>query len=870
LAGRYVIERELGAGGMATVYLAQDLKHDRKVALKVLRSELAAIIGVDRFLAEIKTTASLQHPHILPLHDSGEAGGSVFYVMPYVEGESLRDRLNRETQLPVADAVRLASEVAGALDYAHRRGVIHRDIKPENILLHDGRALVADFGIALAVSTAGGARMTETGMSLGTPHYMSPEQAMGEREITARSDVYALGCVLYEMLAGEPPFTGPTAQAVVAKVMTAAPAALTEQRHTVPAHVETAVMTALEKLPADRFGTAAEFAQALATPALSTAAAPRRVPAPPPGPRDWRRRVAVPALTMAGLMAAALGWVVWRAAHGPPPGVVRMAIALPTVQLMQASRPDIEISPLGTHIVYPGLADGRPVLLLRALDRLEADAIPGSDGGIAPFFSPDGQWIGFVAGGKLKKAAVAGGPPITLADAPAPRGAAWTDDGYIVFAPLTTGGLARVSIDGGAVEPLTTLDSGTDVISHRWPAALPGGRAVLFQTYNANLAQSTIALLDVSSGQVTRLAEGATRPAYAASGHLLYVNTDGALVGRRYDPKRPTTLGAAVTLLEGVSLDPSTAGAGYAVSRTGNLVYLSGSLIGAVVRVDRSGTTTVLADSLVGPGALRFSPDGRRLAMELQAGGVSSIWVYDLARRTSTRLTFDGTARYPSWHPVRDEIGFAWNTSTSQSFDLYQAAADGSEAPSLVYSAPHDQYEGNWTPDGRHLAVRQSVPESGRDIWMVDADSAVAPREFLRTRFNERAIALSPDGRWLAYVSDEAGLDEVYVRAWPGPGGKWQISNGRGTEPAWAASGRELFYRDGRKLVAVEVQTNPVFNVGNRTELFIDAFGNNPDHTDYAVHPSGAWFAMRQANASGRDLVLVLNWFEELKAKVPR
>src|SRR6476661_6666458 len=254
LADRYRIERELGQGGMATVYLAQDLKHDRKVAIKVLRPELAAVIGAERFLAEIKTTANLQHPHILPLFDSGAADSFLFYVMPYIEGESLRDRLGREKQLPIADAVRIAAEVGSALDYAHRHGVIHRDIKPENILLHDGRALVADFGIALAVSSAGGGgRMTETGMSLGTPYYMSPEQAMGERAITGRSDVYALGAVTYEMLVGEPPFTGPTAQAIIAKVMSADPAGLSAQRRSVPPAVEDAVLTALSKLPADRF-----------------------------------------------------------------------------------------------------------------------------------------------------------------------------------------------------------------------------------------------------------------------------------------------------------------------------------------------------------------------------------------------------------------------------------------------------------------------------------------------------------------------------------------------------------------------------------------------------------------------------------------
>ncbi|MEZ0335686.1 MAG: serine/threonine-protein kinase, partial [Gemmatimonadales bacterium] len=263
LSDRYRLEREIGAGGMATVYVAHDIRHDRRVALKVLRPELAAVIGAERFLAEIRLTANLQHSHILPLFDSGAADSYLFYVMPYVQGETLRDRITREKQLPVADAIRIATEIASALDYAHRSGVVHRDIKPENILLHDGQALVADFGIALAASKASGARMTETGMSLGTPHYMSPEQAMGEREITARSDVYALGAVLYEMLTGDPPFTGSTAQAVVARVVTESPRPLTAQRHTIPPHVEAAVLTALEKLPADRFATAAQFAEAL-------------------------------------------------------------------------------------------------------------------------------------------------------------------------------------------------------------------------------------------------------------------------------------------------------------------------------------------------------------------------------------------------------------------------------------------------------------------------------------------------------------------------------------------------------------------------------------------------------------------------------
>ena len=296
---------------MATVYLAQDVRHDRKVALKVLRPELAAILGGERFLAEIKTTANLQHPHILSLFDSGEAGGLVFYVMPYVEGESLRDRLTREKQLPVEEAIRIAREVADALEYAHQRGVVHRDIKPENILLHGGHALVADFGIALAASRSeGGTRMTETGMSLGTPHYMSPEQAMGEREITPRADIYALGCVLYEMLTAEPPFTGATAQAIIARVMTEEPRSLMLQRHTVPAHVEAAVRTALEKLPADRFGSAAAFAEALANPAYAASPGSVGRGAPARDGSGLRALLRGPGLAAAvsGLVLGALAW----------------------------------------------------------------------------------------------------------------------------------------------------------------------------------------------------------------------------------------------------------------------------------------------------------------------------------------------------------------------------------------------------------------------------------------------------------------------------------------------------------------------------------------------------------------------------------
>ena len=403
---------------MATVYLAHDLRHDRKVALKVLRPELAAILGAERFLREIKTTANLQHPHILGLFDSGEADGLVFYVMPYVEGESLRDRLTREKQLPVDDAVRIAREVADALDYAHRHGVIHRDIKPENILLHDGHALVADFGIALAAARSdGGTRMTETGMSLGTPHYMSPEQAMGEREITAKSDVYALGCVLYEMLTGEPPFTGPTAQAIIARVMTEEPRSLTLQRKTVPPHVEAAVLTALSKLPADRFATAALFCGGAGRPGATTVVTPAAR-----GPAGATRMA-----TVRTRAVAAVPWV----AGGARGRRRRMGLA--EAGLARRARPG-GTSPSGRSLC--AATDAAPLALspdgsaLAIVDTVTRTAASGSSAAassgpprsrarrmrVFPTFSPDGQWIAFLAGTRLKKVRPGEGGAVTLAD----------------------------------------------------------------------------------------------------------------------------------------------------------------------------------------------------------------------------------------------------------------------------------------------------------------------------------------------------------------------------------------------------------------------------------------------------------------------
>src|SRR5579884_640632 len=400
LGGHYRIERELGSGGMAHVYVAVDVRHDRRVALKVLRPELAAAIGAERFLQEIKTTANLQHPHIVPLHDSGEVDGVVFYVMPFVEGESLRERLNRERQLPIADAVRIAAQVAAALDYAHRHGVVHRDIKPENILLHDGSAVVADFGISLAVQSAGGARLTQTGLSLGTPHYMAPEQAMGERSIDGRADIYALSAVLYEMLVGEPPFTGPTVQAIVARTMAEQPRSITAQRHAVPAYLDDVVQRGLEKLPADRFGTAKEFGDAV-TKAAAGEARDREC-------GGAKARASARATVAATLLrttpwviaVAALAWAATRPRAIPLPAIT--SYVMPSAQAPSELR-DIALSPDGSTLAYVSNAsvDGGRIWL-RKLRDTSTTVVAGTDGAHTLFWAPDGLGIGFIAGGWLR------------------------------------------------------------------------------------------------------------------------------------------------------------------------------------------------------------------------------------------------------------------------------------------------------------------------------------------------------------------------------------------------------------------------------------------------------------------------------------
>ncbi len=713
LADRYRIDRELGQGGMATVYLAEDVRHRRRVAIKVLHPELSAVLGPERFLKEIELTAGLQHPHILPLFDSGAADGLLFFVMPFVEGETLRSRLSREHQLPIAEALRIATDVADALEYAHKRGVVHRDIKPENILLHEGRPQVADFGIALAVQQAGGSRMTQTGMSLGTPQYMAPEQAMGDKGVDARADVYALGAVTYEMLTGEPPFTGPTAQAIVAKVMTEAPRPLASQRHTIPPHVEAAVLTALEKLPADRYASAAEFGAALRGESTGTVSA-RTARRPLAAGAGGARRM-LPWVIGAGLLGVTAGGVAFKALGGAaaPASVVRFQVTFPESQDIRStsfggySTP--ELSPDGSALVYEGPADsGATQLWLRSMQSFEARPIPGTLHGTEPVFSPDGRAVAFVTPlAALHIAQLDGGPTRTLSDSASDFGQGWGADGWIYFSAsvtLTQNGIFRIAAKGGAVERVVAPEKTSDNPGYYRPVPLPGGRGLLLTRWQRD--STNVAVYSFATGRVSVLYRGLS-PRYLEPGYLVYVQDNGVLAAAPFDERALQVTGPSIPLIEGVDIFTPGARAHYTVARNGTLFYLGGTTAPAdLVWVDRHG-----AESPADPGyrqdfiSVRLSPDGRKLAYAVATQGRLELWLEELDQHTRTRLAAEGTENMrPAWSPDGKRVLFVSTRGNQRT--LWVMPVDGSSAATQVLHAPWAVQEGEWTPDGKEIVLR--------------------------------------------------------------------------------------------------------------------------------------------------------------------
>ncbi len=869
LSDRYRIERELGAGGMATVYLAEDLRHDRKVAIKVLRPELAAVIGAERFLKEIKTTANLQHPHILGLIDSGNSDSFLWYAMPFVDGESLRDRLTRDKQLPIADAVRIATEVAGALDYANRHGVIHRDIKPENILLHDGSALVADFGIALAASTAG-TRMTETGMSLGTPHYMSPEQAMGEREITARSDVYALGCVLYEMLVGDPPFTGSTAQAIVAKVVTEKPAPPSRIRDTVPPAVEDAVLTALEKLPADRFATAAEFAAALAGGAtIRSATRPIR---PTEGHAYRRRAMAVAVITLAAFCIAG-GWLLGRRGGGsagggpasydavvPDSALITFAASTLNVSYGTAMR-NISVSAAGDFVVYAAKQGDSTALWYRSLRNADAHSIAGTVGGTAPRISPDGQWVAFFLGDQIMVVPIGGGSARRLFEGKQPSWLAWTPTGQLLASDADGNRLSWLDPAGGAPRTKAITRCGFGGV---WVESLHQ----LLCSFNR-----VGVVVDPESGEqwTIRAAapDGRTGKVVAGSAfqlvddrYLIYLAADGALVAAKYDPANHTA-GKAVLLLPGVRREAVGEGQ-YDLATNGSLVYAPGvdAAIGRVVRLLPGKQPQPLPMEAADFQRYDLSRDGRWLAAVVQGPIENELRQYDLRNGQNLTWLRSEYLRHPLWDPTGDKLLIGVREGSRYAL-LLGAPSSGVRPDTIVSGTDKGTIFDATDFHDDHLAIAQDWIAS--NVFRFDPSLRQAKMDTVLT--GARFASLSPSGKLILYATLEG--NRVVVTSFPSPSRRWQVAS-EGSEPIWL-SASEVLYRLGVSWFIVHINPDTGEPLGPGTLWGRDPrFSDTPGWSNRPSHDGGIIYIQGPAQVTGNHFRVIPNWVSQMKSAVDK
>ena len=874
LSDRYRIERELGKGGMATVYLAEDLRHGRKVAVKVLLPELAAVLGAERFLSEIHVTAALQHPHILPLFDSGQADGQLFYVMPYIEGESLRSRLDRERQLPIDDALRIAHEVGSALSYAHRHQVIHRDIKPENILLHDGHALVADFGIALAVTSAGGGRLTQTGLSLGTPQYMSPEQATGEREIDARSDLYSLAAVTYEMLASEPPHTGNTMQAVIARMLTERPRSVRSLRPSVPDHVANALDVALERIPADRWNSIDEFESALDGKMTRSTAGSRGTIATPRASNAssvksaFRNPITVALAAIAIIASAvAVASIMTREAPQELP-TARFVLTLPRgMQLGTTTQTIFAMSPDGKWIAGRGRdATNQGTLFLRSIDNTGVTQLPGTELSLNAWFSPDGRWLGFANPTSIAKVSVATHEIVQLMPFKGIYGgAAFAPDGRIVIS-MENSRLFVAPENGGEAKRLCGK-SGDPLITQIGPVVLDDGETILFSgSTTSSLASGRLAVGSLRTGECRLLDTPAIQPLGVVDGIVTFATLSGVIMAARFNERAKSVEGNAVPLVTDVEVNQTTGAVQAGMSATGSLIYLTATGTNRLVRVDMRGQSAPVIAEEKAYAYPRYSPDGRRIAVAIATAGQRDIWVMDMAGQTMSRLTSGGSINdRPEWSP--DSRRILYRTSRTPRSAIWWRSADLSDEEStLLTSDKEDYYEGIITPDGKSLVYQADT--AGADILAQSLTGDRTKSPLASTQFIEDMGRISPDGKWLAYVTNASGTNEVVVQPYPGPGARVQVSNRGGEEPVWSASGQKLYYRDDQNLVAVSFRAAPDFQVTGREILFSDIFLRRTlPHANYDVAPDGKSFLFLQST-SDNQAIIVYNWIAEVRTRL--
>jgi len=894
--GPYELLAPVGAGGMGEVYRAKDTRLERTVAVKVLPAHLSSSAeSRQRFEREAKTISQLSHPHICALYDVGNQNGVEFLVMEYLEGETLSDRLLKGP-LPFDQVLRFGIEIADALDKAHRQGIVHRDLKPSNVMLTKSGVKLLDFGLAKAMTSARPldaagreptaaalhpmadnqlsalptemSPLTQEGTILGTFQYMAPEQLEG-KEADARTDIFALGAVLYEMATGKKAFSGKSQASLISSIMSADPPPISASQPMTLPGFDRIVRKCLAKDPEERWQSAADLGSELKWISERSQAS-----APPISISRATSRGRLFLWMALAVAMAALAITVLRREPTVSPRKIRFTIPLPEGNTFGsfAQAGTVAVSPDGRRLAFTAVPPGgRSALWVRDLDVLTPRVLPGTEGAALPFWSPDSRFIGYFAGGKMKRVDVSGGPPQTLCDAPSPSGGTWSSDGVILFSPDSNQPLLRVAASGGAPTSETTLVSGE--IGHCWPSFLPDGRNYLLLVESEKATSTEIHVGTLGKKEKKRLTAAESGALYAPPGYLLFVR-EGALTAQTFDARSLQLTGEPIPIAERVG---RMGGAGptrygpFSASNNGVLAYGAIAVVSSqLIWFDRRGQ--VLGVSSPGDYAdPELSPDGKRVAVcrDDPRTGTPDIWIMEISRGTQSRLTFHPRWEvYPVWSPDGSRLAFAWDKEGHT--DIYLKAAGGG-VEELLLKERRATYPLDWSRDGRLLLFSAMDPKAGSDLWLLPLEGSRTPKPLLQTPFNEAEARISPDGRFFAYTSDESGKPEVYVRPLSSMAEHWQVSTQGGTKPEWRRDGKELFYlAEDRKLMSLELTDGSGFDRSAPRPLFqtrtprVDFPGF---HSLYAVTPDGQRFltVTEPEGRSSPPITVVLDWAVELK-----